>query len=140
MADTPLGPLITEAKNGSLTVRMDPEEFAKIEYECAAFQATIKQIQTKIDDVSKLQTWGFGDHAGSQLTSATTMAERFRKKSKGQEDGNDFHTVLQEHWDAVEDIRLLHVAIRDRYIAEDESFAARFTAETERLDQLPGGH
>ncbi|MFE3546571.1 hypothetical protein ACFXK0_26710 [Nocardia sp. NPDC059177] len=83
MADTPLGPLITEAKNGSLSVRMDPEEFAKIEYECQAFKATIKQIQGKIAGVAQLQTWGFGDHAGSQLTSATTMADRFRKKSKG---------------------------------------------------------
>ncbi|MFD3596762.1 hypothetical protein ACFWU5_28950 [Nocardia sp. NPDC058640] len=136
---TPLTSLITEAKNGNLTVRMDPEEFAKIEYECQAFKTTIVAIQANIDDVAKIQTWGFGDHGGSILTSAQTMADRFRKIANGSQGGNDFHTVLKEHWEAVEDIRLLHVAVRDRFIAEDEAFATRFNAETARLDQIPGG-
>ncbi|MGW5573250.1 hypothetical protein ACWEVD_18810 [Nocardia thailandica] len=135
---TPLGPLITLAQNGELSVRMEPEEFAKIEYECQAFKTTIRQIQEKIDGVSRLQTWGFGDHAGSNLSSATTIAERFRKKSSGQDDGNDFHTVLDEHWAAVEDIRLLHSTIRDRFVLVDTDFAARFAAEAARLDQVGG--
>ncbi|MEV0687195.1 hypothetical protein AB0I35_25330 [Nocardia sp. NPDC050378] len=137
--NTPLASLISEAKSGNLTVRMDPESFARIEYECEAFKTTIKNIQRSVGDLTNIQTWGFGDHEGSFLTSAPTMADRFRKIAKGSESGNDFHTVLQEHWTAVEDIRLLHVAIRERFVAEDESFAARFNAETARLDQTPGG-
>ncbi len=135
MAETsPLANLITESRNGQLTVRMDPEEFARVDRECANFQKVIRDLQRTMKEVSDISTWGFGDHQDSNLTSAQTIADRFRKKSMGGE--NNFHAILEEHWLVVEDIRELHVAIRDQFMAVDESFAARFHAEAERLAPL----
>ncbi|MFI6040292.1 hypothetical protein ACIA8C_01585 [Nocardia sp. NPDC051321] len=136
-APSPLASLITEAKDGRLAVRMDPEGFAKLDRECTDFQETIRKIQQSMRDIGRIGTWGFGDHPGSTLTSAPTMANRFRAKASDHPGGDDFKTVLEEHWRAVEDIRQLHAAIRDRYIAQDTEFAARFKAEIARLDQLP---
>ncbi|MEU6832677.1 hypothetical protein ABZ894_28875 [Nocardia beijingensis] len=137
---SPLLTLITEARDGRLLVRIDPEEFARVEFECNSFKETIREIQKDMEQVSRIGTWGFGDHPGTILTSAPTMATRFRAKAMGHPSGDDFHAVLEEHWLAVEDIRRLHATIRDRFIAQDQDFAARFQAETARLDQLSDPH
>ncbi|MGW0248005.1 hypothetical protein ACWDYH_15365 [Nocardia goodfellowii] len=131
---SPLAKLIAEGRDGQLTVRMDPEEFAKVDRECTTFQTVIRDLQTAMNEISGISTWGFGDHQGSNLTSAQVIASRFRAKSQGGE--NNFNSILEEHWLVVEDIRLLHAAIRDRFMAEDESFAARFHAEVENLERL----
>ncbi|PWV73760.1 hypothetical protein DFR69_107391 [Nocardia neocaledoniensis] len=117
---------------GSLNLRMEPEEFARIDRECTEFQTTIGQIQQSMTDISKIATWGFGDHANSGLSSARVMADRFRTKARGGEDS--FYDVLEEHYKIVEDIRVLHQVIRDRFMAEDEAWAARFNAEVAALD------
>ncbi|MFD6162436.1 hypothetical protein ACFWF7_01540 [Nocardia sp. NPDC060256] len=136
-AQSPLKSLIDEGRDGRLSVRMSAEDFAKLDRECTNFQEVIREIQTDVMRISSISTWGFGDHPGSMLTSAPTMANRFRAKSNGHPGGDDFYTVLDEHWRAVEDIRQLHATIRDRFIAQDADFAARFKAEIARLDQLP---
>lgn len=136
-APGPLKGLIDEGRDGRLSVRMTPEDFAKLDRECGNFQEVIRELQGDVRRISGITTWGFGDHPGSMLTSAPTMANRFRAKSHGHPGGDDFHTVLEEHWRAVEDIRQLHATIRDRFIAQDVDFAARFNAEIARLDQLP---
>ncbi|WP_147403922.1 hypothetical protein [Nocardia panacis] len=126
--------LIAEAKSGALSVRMSPEEFARIDHECRRFvKETIREVQNDMREISKIDKWGFGDHPDSKLTSAPTMARRFREKAMGQPDGNDFYTILEEHKSAVESIRQLFGAMRDRYIAQDSTLAARFKAESERL-------
>ncbi|MFD4432938.1 hypothetical protein [Nocardia sp. NPDC058497] len=111
---------------------MDPEEFARIDRECTEFQTAIGQIQQSMTDISKIETWGFGDQANSGLTSASVMADRFRKKARGGDDS--FYDVLEEHYKIVEDIRVLHQVIRDRFMAEDEAWAARFHTEVAALD------
>ncbi|GEM29745.1 hypothetical protein NN3_07520 [Nocardia neocaledoniensis NBRC 108232] len=124
--------MIEQARVGSLNLRMEPEEFARIDRECTEFQTTIGQIQQSMTDISKIATWGFGDHANSGLSSARVMADRFRTKARGGEDS--FYDVLEEHYKIVEDIRVLHQVIRDRFMAEDEAWAARFNAEVAALD------
>lgn len=136
-AQSPLKSLIDAGRDGQLSVRMTPEDFAKLDRECGNFMEVIRDIQADVKQISGTATWGFGDHPGSPLTSAPTMANRFRAKSDGHPGGDDFYTVLDEHWRAVEDIRQLHATIRDRFIAQDADFAARFKAEIARLDQLP---
>ncbi|MFI9509251.1 hypothetical protein [Nocardia sp. NPDC052566] len=115
---------------------MDPEEFAKIDYECEKFKLVIQDIQQDMREISEIATWGIGDHTGSQLTSAPTMAKRFREKAMGGSD--DYHTVLEEHYKIVEDIRVLHEVMRDRYIATDADWAARFRAQLTSLQQGQG--
>lgn len=124
--------LIEQAQVGALKLRMEPEEFARIDHECTEFQSVIRSIQTEMTFVSQIQTWGFGDHANSGLSSARVMADRFRTKARGGEDS--FYDVLEEHYKIVEDIRVLHQVIRDRFMAEDEAWAARFNAEVAALD------
>lgn len=132
---TPLAHLITDARSGALGVRMDPEDFARVECECRAFQEVIREIQTSVDEVSQVETWGIGDHPGSRLTSAPVLAARFRTKSRGTP--GSFYEVLDEHWQVVEDIRALHAAVRDRLVQADDEFAARLRAELTRLS-VPG--
>ncbi|MFI7003492.1 hypothetical protein [Nocardia sp. NPDC050175] len=134
---SPLASLITQARDGAVSVRMEPEQFAKIEYECNAFKEVIRDIQKDVQQVARIGTWGFGDQSGSKLTSAPTMANRFRAKSMGHPGGDDFNTVLDEHFRAVEDIRQLHATIRDRFLAQDAEWSARFNAEIARLNQFP---
>ncbi|WP_120043139.1 hypothetical protein [Nocardia panacis] len=126
--------LIAEAKTGALTLRMSPEDFARIDHECVLFvKEVIRDVQNDMIEISKIEKWGFGDHPDSMLTSAPTMARRFREKAMGQPDGNDFYTILSAHKRTVDSIRQLFAAMRDRYIAHDEDFATRFKAESERL-------
>ncbi|RJO76632.1 hypothetical protein D5S18_10165 [Nocardia panacis] len=133
-----LAGLIAEAAEGRLNLRMSPEEFARIDRECAHFvDHVIADVQSEMKYVAGINLWGFGDHPDSLLTSAPAMAERFRKKAMGQEDGNSFATVLTENAHAVEEIRQLFAAMRDRYIEQDRHFADRFHTEAARIDKLP---
>ncbi|WP_433657908.1 hypothetical protein ACQPW1_39350 [Nocardia sp. CA-128927] len=133
---SPLANLITEAREGRLNVRMEPEEFAKIDHECENFkELVIREIQRTMTEISQITTWGIGDHAGSQLTSAPTMAQRFREKAQGGPDS--FYDVLEEHYRIVEDIRLLHQEVRNRFMGQDGQWAARFQAELTSLEQGP---
>ncbi|MFC6013459.1 hypothetical protein [Nocardia lasii] len=125
--------MIEQARAGALTVRMEPEEFARLDRECTEFQTVIGQIQQTMTDISAINTWGFGDNAESGLTSARVMAFRFRDKARGGTDS--FYDVLEEHYIIVEEIRVLHQLIRDRFMAADEEWAARFTTEATALAQ-----
>ncbi|MFB7876217.1 hypothetical protein ACFC06_13250 [Nocardia sp. NPDC056064] len=132
---SPFATLIEQARSGGLTLRMEPEEFARLDHECTEFETVIREIQQTMTDISNINTWGFGDNAESGLTSARVMADRFRKKARGGDDS--FYDVLEEHYVIVEDIRTLHQLIRDRFMAADEEWAARFNAEASALAQAP---
>jgi hypothetical protein len=133
---SPLANLITEAREGRLKVRMEPEEFARIDHECENFkELIIRDIQRTMTSISQIETWGIGDHTSSQLTSAPIMAKRFREKAQGGSDS--FYDVLEQHYRIVEDIRLLHEEIRNRFMEQDEQWAARFQAELTSLERGP---
>ncbi|MFC9897988.1 hypothetical protein ACFVMC_30215 [Nocardia sp. NPDC127579] len=123
------------ASAGKLRVWMDPEQFARIEYECNSFKRVIEEISAEMRSISEIAVWGFGDDS-YDLTSAPVMAARFRGKAAGHETGDDFVSVLAEHLSVVEEIRTLHALARERYLAQDAELAARFRAELARLDQL----
>ncbi|MFI6172975.1 hypothetical protein ACIBCN_39785 [Nocardia sp. NPDC051052] len=133
---TPLANLITEAREGRLTVRMKPEEFAKIDHECTHFKEVIRAVQQDMTAISQVQTWGFGDHPGSGLMGAPSLAKQFRDKAQG---GPDSHyEVLEEHLGVVEDIRQLHEAVRNRLMEHDDEWAARFRTALASLEQEQG--
>lgn len=130
---SPFTGLIEEARSGALNLRMEPEEFARLDRECTEFETVIRQIQQTMTDISNINTWGFGDNSESGLTSARVMAHRFRTKARGGDDS--FYDVLEEHYVIVEDIRTLHQLIRERFTAADEEWATRFNAEAAALGQ-----
>ncbi|MET7772924.1 hypothetical protein [Nocardia sp. NPDC005366] len=125
--------LITEAREGRLGLRIEPEEFVYIDRDCQRFMDLIQRMQRAARDISDIDNaqWGIGADQGI-LTSARTLVGRFRQKAKG--DGNSVHAVLEEHYKVVQDIQTLHREIRQRYEQEDSDFAARVN---ELLAQLP---
>ncbi|WP_405164975.1 hypothetical protein OG203_07635 [Nocardia sp. NBC_01499] len=133
---TPLANLITEAREGRLVVRMEPEEFAAIDHECTRFKEVIAAVQQDMLAISQIQTWGFGDHPGSGLMGAPALGQQFRDKANG---GPDSHfAVLEEHFGVVEDIRRLHEEVRNRLMEHDDAWAARFRNTLASLEQEQG--
>ncbi|MFE6924861.1 hypothetical protein ACFVAV_27815 [Nocardia sp. NPDC057663] len=142
--DRPLQDLLTEAQDGRLSVsfggsvRLDAEEFVYIERECQSFKDLIRELQRTASDISKREVWGLGE-AVAELTSAKTMVNRFRQKGQGSD--NSVHAVLEQHYQIVDDLQVLHRTIAQRFQASDAEFASRYTelmAETPQPG-TPGG-
>lgn len=131
----PIAGLITDAQEGRLSLKMDPDKFAEIEYACIQFHENVIQaIQDQLRAVSLMSSFGFGDDSGSALTSASTMARRFREISEGNA-GNNFFDVLQEHALIVEQLRQIFAVVRDRYLAQDQGLADQFRVKLAELEQ-----
>ncbi|ATL67390.1 hypothetical protein [Nocardia terpenica] len=124
----PLANLIGEAKAGSLTVRMDLEKFVYLDRDCNFFKENIRKVQQLMTQVSQQKHWGLGeDHVPDgerDLISAKTMVKRWRDKAQGTE--NSVHTVLESHWQTVDDLQTLFRTVRERMTANDEQQAARY--------------
>ncbi|MFD4433135.1 hypothetical protein [Nocardia sp. NPDC058497] len=136
--------LLTEAQEGRLSVsfggsvRLDAEEFVYIERECETFKDLIIELQRTASDISKREVWGLGE-AVAELTSAQTMVSRFRQKGQGSD--NSVHAVLEQHYQIVDDLQVLHRTIAQRFQASDAEFASRYNelmAETPQPG-TPGG-
>ncbi|WP_157186316.1 hypothetical protein [Nocardia jiangxiensis] len=126
----PLTGLINAAKAGNLSVRMDLDKFVYLDRDCTFFKNQIQQIQRTMQDVSRQSHWGVGeDHVpngGRDLVSAKTMVERWRSKAAGAKDGNSVHTILDSHWQTVDDFQTLFRTIREQITAHDQAQAAKY--------------
>ncbi|WP_225725504.1 MULTISPECIES: hypothetical protein [unclassified Nocardia] len=132
----PLANLVTEAKEGRLGLRIEPEDFVYIDRDCQRFMDLIQAMQRDARAISEIETgkWGLGE-SNSRLTSAQTLVGRFREKAKGSD--NSVHAILEQHYQVVQDLQTLHREIRDRYMAADSAFAARVKDLLSRLPQQP---
>ncbi|MBF6365031.1 hypothetical protein IU433_07140 [Nocardia puris] len=135
-APSPLANLITEAREGRLGLRIEPEDFVYIDRDCTRFMELIRRMQREAEAISVIENsqWGIGADV-AMLTSAQTLVSRFKEKAKGSD--NSVHALLEEHYNIVKDIRTLHNVIKDRYIAADAEFAQRVNALLERLPENP---
>lgn len=137
----PMQGLIDAAKNGELSVSfnddvyVNAEEFVKIERDCEAMKAEIERYQRIAQDISEREVWGLGEQS-DWIKSAPILVSRFRTKAKGDENGNDVHTILQKHWDIIDGIQELHRQIAIRYQQSDQTFAAKYN---ELMASLPEG-
>ncbi|MEV5839498.1 hypothetical protein [Nocardia sp. NPDC052112] len=125
---SPLTNLITEAREGRLTIRMDLEKFVYVDRDCEYFKDQIRKIQTKMTEVSQLQKWGLGDTFAPQgdrdLISAKTMVKRWREKSRGSQNG--VYEVMESHYKVIEDFQTLFRTVRERITGVDTEQATKY--------------
>ncbi|WP_327099238.1 hypothetical protein OIE68_10810 [Nocardia vinacea] len=131
----PLANAIKDAQDGKLTVsfsnevRVNADEFVYIERDCQAFKDEIQALQTIAHRISDRKNWGLGE-ATDGMTSASTLVARFRGKAKivnpATDSDNNVFDILQQHYQIVDDIQNLHRAIAQKYVEQDQEFAARY--------------
>ncbi|WP_433601007.1 hypothetical protein ACQPXH_04065 [Nocardia sp. CA-135953] len=126
---SPLANLITEAREGRLTIRMDLEKFVYVDRDCEYFKSVILNIQRTMTEISQQDKWGLGDRFEKQgdrdLVSAKTMVQRWRDKSRGSE--NSVFAVMESHYKVIEDFQTLFRTVRERITGTDTDQAARYS-------------
>ncbi|MEV6140105.1 hypothetical protein AB0L63_29480 [Nocardia sp. NPDC051990] len=105
----PLASAIKDAQDGKLTVsfsnevRVNADEFVYIERDCQAFKDEIQALQTIAHRISDRKNRGLSETTDG-MTSASTLVARFRG----------------------DDIQNLHRTIAQKYVEQDQEFAARY--------------
>ncbi|WP_040834150.1 hypothetical protein [Nocardia brevicatena] len=128
--------LITEAREGRLGLRIEPEEFVYIDRDCERFKTLIRLMQREAEAISNIEAaqWGIGAD-NPRLTSAQILVQRFREKGKGSD--NSVHAILEKHYQIIDDIQTLHREIMQRYMQSDDNFANRVHRILTRLPEHP---
>ncbi|MEV4239063.1 hypothetical protein AB0J47_28230 [Nocardia sp. NPDC049737] len=131
----PLAIAIKDAQDGKLTVsfsddvRVNADEFVYIERDCEAFKEEIRDLQRIAQSISDREHWGLGETTDG-MTSAATLVARFRGKAKivnpATDTDNNVYDILQQHYQIVDDIQNLHRTIAQKYVEQDQEFAARY--------------
>ncbi|WP_328406243.1 hypothetical protein [Nocardia sp. NBC_00403] len=139
---SPLANLITEAREGRLTVRMDLERFVYIDRDCEYFKDQIVDIQATMTRISNQDKWDLGEHFTPQgerdLVSGKTMVKRWREKSQSTQNPNNIYKVLESHYKVIEDFQTLFRTVRERITGVDTDQAARYhDLETNLPQQAP---
>ncbi|WP_327100821.1 hypothetical protein OIE68_19730 [Nocardia vinacea] len=134
---SPLTNLITEAREGRLTIRMDLEKFVYIDRDCEYFKDVILKIQRTMTETSQQDKWGLGEGFPTQgdrdLISAKTMVTRWREKSRGSE--NSVYAVMESHYKVIEDFQTLFRTVRERITGVDTEQAAKYQDLVANLPQ-----
>ncbi|MFI6045318.1 hypothetical protein ACIA8C_27060 [Nocardia sp. NPDC051321] len=117
------GPLIEQAKSGSLALTADPAAFITLDKACEERKTQIRDIQRVIRKIYEAELWGVGERS-DLLTSAQTLVRRFREKAMT--GPNNAFDTLEGHYEAASDLQALFQSIRERYEQTDTEFAARF--------------
>ncbi|MEU1983635.1 hypothetical protein [Nocardia sp. NPDC019395] len=132
----PLSNLISAAHDGSLGLRIAPEEFVYIDRDCERFKVLIRTMQKEAEAISNIEAaqWGIGAD-NPRLSSAQTLVQRFREKGKGSD--NSVHAILEKHYRIIDDIQVLHREIMQRYMQSDEDFANRVNSVLAQLPKNP---
>ncbi|MEV6339474.1 hypothetical protein [Nocardia vinacea] len=139
----PLASAIKDAQDGKLTVsfsnevRVNADEFVYIERDCKAFKKEIRDLQQIAVAISDRKHWGLGETTDG-MTSAATLVARFRGKAKivnpATDSANNVFDILQQHYEIVDDIQTLHRTIAQKYIEQDQEFAARYNELTANVE------
>ncbi|WP_406233268.1 hypothetical protein [Nocardia sp. NBC_01009] len=138
-SSSPLANLITEAREGRLTVRMDLEKFVYLDRDCDYFKDQIRDIQTTMTRIHNQDTWGLGEHFPKEgdrdLISAKTMVSRWREKSQGSD--NSVFAVMESHYKVIEDFQTLFRTVRERITSADSAQATRYQDLETNLPKQP---
>ncbi|WP_063045693.1 hypothetical protein [Nocardia pseudovaccinii] len=131
----PLASAIKDAQDGKLTVsfsdkvRVNADEFVYIERDCEAFKEEIRRLQRIAERISNRKNWGLGESTDGMISAATLVA-RFRGKAKiadpATDSNNNVYDILEQHYQIVDDIQNLHRTIAQKYVEQDQAFAARY--------------
>ncbi len=116
------GPLIEQAKTGSVSLNVEPETFLTLDKALAQRKTEIQTIQKLVQQVHNHENWGMGEQS-SVLTSAHTLVQRLRDKGSG--GANNAYDTLQDHWKTADELQTLFRTICDRLQQTDNEFAAK---------------
>ncbi|MFQ6325676.1 hypothetical protein ACLMAL_05995 [Nocardia sp. CWNU-33] len=134
---SPLANLITEAREGRLTVRMDLEKFVYVDRDCEYFKNQIRVIQTMMIEIANQDKWdlgeGFTPQGDRDLWSGKTMVARWRQKSQGSQ--NSVYAVMESHYKVIEDFQTLFRTVRERITGVDTDQAAKYQDLQSNLPQ-----
>ncbi len=119
------GPLIEQAKTGSVSLNVEPQTFLALDKALQQRKTEIQTIQRLVQQVRDHETWGVGEQS-AVLTSARTMVQRLRDKGSG--GANNAYDTLQDHWQTADEMQTLFRTICDRLQQTDSEFAARLRA------------
>ena len=118
-------------------VRVNADEFVYIEHDRKAFEKEIRDLQQIAVAISDRKHWGLGETTDG-MTSAATLLARFRGKAKivnpATDSANNVFDILQQHYEIVDDIQTLHRTIAQKYIEQDQEFAARYNELTVNVE------
>ncbi|MFQ6325687.1 hypothetical protein ACLMAL_06055 [Nocardia sp. CWNU-33] len=138
---SPLANLIGEARDGRLTVRMDLEKFVYVDRDCQYFMDQIRDIQARMSEVSRQDTWGLGEKFEPQgdrdLISAKTMVSRWREKSQSTQNPNNIYAVMESHYKVIEDFQTLFRTVRERITSVDTDQATKYQDLEANLPKQP---
>ncbi|MEV6430880.1 hypothetical protein [Nocardia sp. NPDC051463] len=138
---SPLANLITEAREGRLTVRMDLEKFVYLDRDCEYFKIAILQIQGAMTEVANQDKWGLGEKFEKQgdrdLISAKTMVSRWREKSQSTQNPNNIYDVMASHYKVIEDFQTLFRTVRERLTGVDTDQATKYKDLEANLPKQP---
>ncbi len=149
----PLASLITEARNGNLSVSfgqgvkkdfvLNADEFAYIERDCQAFKKEIAALQGITQSIADRSDWGLGESTPI-LPSAKTVVSRLRSKAAHaglpETDSDDnLYEILGQHYQIVDDLQTLHHTIAQQLCQQDADFAAEYTKITASIEPSPIG-
>lgn len=108
------------AKNGELTLRLDPEQFDELIKACDVFIDGLRELRV---DATDLATHPLG-FAEDKLTSGAALARKFQQKAApGPGSAAD---MLQSHIDRVQEMKALFLAARRGVENTDTGSANRF--------------
>ena len=145
--ETPSSSLIEQARSGDLTVSfsnrvvVDADEFVYIERDCQAFKDRIRTLQTIAQRLADRENWGLGE-SNPRLKSAQTVVGSYRAKagsSAGELFDTNVYDILQQHYQIVDDIQILHRTIAQKYRDQDAAFAAEYDRLSANLPVSPIG-
>ncbi len=138
-ASRPLASLITDAKEGRLSIRMDLEKFVYIDRDCDYFIIQIRKIKQNMDDISRQPHWGLGEDfppgGDRDLVSAKTMVNRWKNKSRSGNGSNNFYDTLESHIQTVQDFQTLFRTVREQMTDHDSAQAAKYKQLESSLPQ-----
>ncbi|WP_280264942.1 hypothetical protein [Nocardia wallacei] len=149
---SPLADAIKNAQDGNLTVnfsqgspdsvRINADEFVYIERDCQAFKDEIRDLQRVAQNISDRDRWGLGETTDG-MNSANTLVSRFRGKAKivntATDTDNNVYDILEKHYKIVDDIETLHRTIAEKFMQQDQAFAARYNELKATLEPSPIG-
>jgi hypothetical protein len=143
-AKRPFANMLNAASTGGIKIKMDLDQFVHLDRDCQTFLDLIAQIQTLAANVSKVDTWGLGEHTvtddGKKLTSGEALVRRFKTKSRGSNDqiDNSVYAMMLAHQKAVEDIQNTYRSIRKQITDHDAEQAAKYSDLEKNLPPEPG--
>jgi len=129
------GPLIEQAKTGSVSLNVEPQAFLALDKALQQRKTEIQTIQQLVQKVHNQDSWGVGEQSAI-LTSAHTIVQRLRDKGSG--GANNAYDTLQDHWKTADELQTLFRTIRDRLQQTDSEFAAKLRAAQSALPEAGG--